>query len=135
MKFIIMDFFSKYDQIHRKLVTFTEEIRNGKLHFLSRVCILCSTQIRGIQEVDFPNWCIYFETQKYTWSRLSKFMCLCSNSEIYFLNNVFLFKLRRILEVYFFSAKAKKYKWSIIEVKIKYYWIINKLPFYFFLFL
>ena len=36
MKFFITDFFSKYDQIRRKpdLVTFTEEIHNGKLHFL-----------------------------------------------------------------------------------------------------
>ena len=35
MKFSIKDFFSKYDQIHRKLedlVTFTEEIFNIKLH-------------------------------------------------------------------------------------------------------
>ena len=33
-----MDFFSKYNQIRNfpaGLVTFTEEIRNGKLHFLS----------------------------------------------------------------------------------------------------
>ena len=37
MKFSINDFFSKCDQIRRKLqdlVTFTEEILNGKLHFL-----------------------------------------------------------------------------------------------------
>ena len=37
MKFSIKDFFSKCDQIRRKhagLVTFTEEILNGKLHFL-----------------------------------------------------------------------------------------------------
>ena len=35
MKFSIKDFFSKYDQIHRKLRiwSFTEEILNGKLHF------------------------------------------------------------------------------------------------------
>ena len=33
MKFSIKDFFSKCDQI-RRLVTFTEEILNGKLHFL-----------------------------------------------------------------------------------------------------
>ena len=35
MKFSIKDFFSKYDQIRR--VTFTEEILNGKLHFLCSV--------------------------------------------------------------------------------------------------
>ena len=39
MKFFIKDFFSKCDQIRRKLdadlVTFTEEILNGKPHFLS----------------------------------------------------------------------------------------------------
>ena len=37
MKFSIMDFFSKYDQIRRKLrnlVTFAEEILKGKPHFL-----------------------------------------------------------------------------------------------------
>ena len=37
MKFSIKEFFSKCDQIRRKLrilVTFTEEILNGKLHFL-----------------------------------------------------------------------------------------------------
>ena len=35
MKFSFKDFSSKCDQIHRKqdLVTFTEEILNGKLHF------------------------------------------------------------------------------------------------------
>ena len=40
MRFSIKDFFSKYDQIRRKLPketadldTFTEEIFNGKLHF------------------------------------------------------------------------------------------------------
>ena len=33
MKFSITDFFSKCDQIRRKLGTFTAEIRNGKLHF------------------------------------------------------------------------------------------------------
>ena len=37
MKFSIKDFFSKCDQIHSKcdqMVTFTEEIPNGKLLFL-----------------------------------------------------------------------------------------------------
>ena len=37
MKFFINDFFSKCDQINRffvNMVTFTEEILNGKLHFL-----------------------------------------------------------------------------------------------------
>ena len=34
MKFSIKDFFSKCDQIRRDLVTFTEEILNGKLYFL-----------------------------------------------------------------------------------------------------
>ena len=38
MKFSIEDFFSKYDQIHTAdLVTFIEEILNGKLHFLCSV--------------------------------------------------------------------------------------------------
>ena len=34
MGFSIKDFFSKCDQIRRKLVTFTAEILNGKNHFL-----------------------------------------------------------------------------------------------------
>ena len=34
MKFSIKDFFSNLDQICRSLVAFTEEILNGKLHFL-----------------------------------------------------------------------------------------------------
>ena len=34
MKFSIKDFFIKCDQIHADLVTFTEEILHGKLHFL-----------------------------------------------------------------------------------------------------
>ena len=39
MKFSIKDFFSKYDQIQfpADLVTFTEEIRNGKFYFLYSV--------------------------------------------------------------------------------------------------
>ena len=40
MKFSIKDFFSKYYQIRRKLslVPFTEEILDGKLHFLYSAC-------------------------------------------------------------------------------------------------
>ena len=48
MKFSIKDFFSKCDQIHRKLgglVTFTEEILNGKL------LILCN----GYSKKSSPN--------------------------------------------------------------------------------
>ena len=39
MKFSIKDFFSKFDQIRRKLdlVSFTQEILNGKLHFLCNI--------------------------------------------------------------------------------------------------
>ena len=48
MKFSIKDFFSKFDQIPSFLVTFTEEILNGKLHFL------CS-EIRLILEAIFCN--------------------------------------------------------------------------------
>ena len=43
MKFSINDFFSKCDQIRMKrMITFTEEIFNGKLHFLcSETCYQC----------------------------------------------------------------------------------------------
>ena len=37
MKFFIKDFFSKCDQFTADLVTFTEEIFNGKLYFLCSV--------------------------------------------------------------------------------------------------
>ena len=68
-------------------------------------------------------------------SRLSKMVYLLSSSEVYleyilsklmhffwnpydlkwtFNTDVFIFKLRSILEVYFISTKVKKYKWSII---------------------
>ena len=39
-------------------------------------------RLRGIREVGFQNRRIYFETQKYTWSRFSKLMYLSSNSEV-----------------------------------------------------
>ena len=52
MKFSIKDFFSKCDQIRRRpnpqeaadLVTFTEKIRNGKLHFLCSASFICAKQ-------------------------------------------------------------------------------------------
>ena len=45
MKFSITDFFSKYDQIRSFLVTFTEEISNGKLHFLCSVSYIPFTNV------------------------------------------------------------------------------------------
>ena len=39
-------------------------------------------RLRGIREVGFQNRRIYFETQKYTWSRFSKLMYLSSYSEV-----------------------------------------------------
>ena len=48
MQFCIKDFFSKCDQIRRKLqvlVTFTEEILNAKLHFL------CNDKLTGLQKL------------------------------------------------------------------------------------
>ena len=52
----IKDFFSKYDQIRKKLadlVTFTEEILNGKLHFL---CSSIGLHLHG----NFPSQLFYF---------------------------------------------------------------------------
>ena len=40
MKFSVKDVFSKCDQIPAHLVTITEEILNGKLHFLYSVICL-----------------------------------------------------------------------------------------------
>ena len=54
-------------------------------------------KLRSIPEVDFQYRCIYFETQKYTQSRLSKLMYLSSNFEVYlkqtFNIDVFILKL------------------------------------------
>ena len=56
MKFSIKDFFSKCDQIRMEtadLVTFTEEILNGKLRFL---CSVCQTHLEAfIQRVTSRN--------------------------------------------------------------------------------
>ena len=50
MKLSIKDFFSKFLQDTADLVTFTEEILNGKLHFLcSDVC----------EESSYPIWCLF----------------------------------------------------------------------------
>ena len=56
-------------------------------------------KIRIILHVDFLNWCTYFQTQKYTWIRLSKLMYLCSNSEVYLKYTSFHKKSRSINEV------------------------------------
>ena len=32
---------------------------------------------RSILKVDFQYWCVYFQTQKYTLGKISKFMYLC----------------------------------------------------------
>ena len=50
MKFSIKDFFSKCDQIRSPqetadLVTFTEEVFNGKFHFLCSVCLTIFSEI------------------------------------------------------------------------------------------
>ena len=54
-------------------------------------------KLRSIPEVDFQYRYIYFETQKYTQSRLSKLMYLSSNFEVYlkqtFNIDVFILKL------------------------------------------
>ena len=108
---------------------------------------------------------IHFETQNYTWSRLFKLMYSSSNFEIYLkqtFNDVFILKLWNLLELnslnigigvqtqkYIWSRfpksiisfQTQKYTWSIFhfrksqQIYIKYYWSINKVSFYFFLFL
>ena len=40
-------------------------------------------KLKNILEVDFQNLCIYLQTLKYTWSRLSILMYLFWNSEVY----------------------------------------------------
>ena len=62
-------------------------------------------KLRGILEVDFLNLCIYIQTEKYTSSRLSKYMYLFSNLELYleytFFTYLFMFKLKSKQEVHF----------------------------------
>ena len=57
MKFSMKDFLGKCDQIHRKLdlVTFTEEILNGKLHFL------CSDNRKTLGKLIFISQSIAFQ--------------------------------------------------------------------------
>ena len=57
MKFSITDFCNKYPQFPADLVTFTEEIRNGKLHFLcsgyfSKITTFCEK--RAQYQVSLP---------------------------------------------------------------------------------
>ena len=102
-------------------------------------------------EVDFQYWYIYFETQKYTWSILSKLMYLSSNSEVYlnhtFNIDVFILKLWNILEIdvvhlcnyvqnqkfiwsrfpkQCISFQTQTYTWSMLHLKNikKYKWSI-----------
>ena len=80
-------------------------------------------KLRSILQVDYLNRCIYFQTQKYTWSRLFKLMYLCSNSEVYrkqiFQIDVFFvsfFKHKSMFEVYFqhwcIYFETQEYTWS-----------------------
>ena len=58
-KFSIKDFFSKCDQIHRKLdlVTFTEESLNGKLNFLCSVGYFAlSNEVSLLKIINYTGW-------------------------------------------------------------------------------
>ena len=76
--------------------------------------------LKIILEVDLQYLYIYFETQKYFWSRLFKLMYLSLNSEVYlkqvFNVDVFILKLWSILKVDFLNlwiyAQTQKYIWS-----------------------
>ena len=60
-------------------------------------------KLKSIFEVYFLNWCISFQTEKQTWSKLSILMYLFSNSEVYL-------RLDSVnLCIY---AQAEKYTWS-----------------------
>ena len=58
MRFFFKDFFSKSDQIHSfySFVTFTEEIFNGKLHFLC--CDLVLKKLMDLLRVTGKNVCV-----------------------------------------------------------------------------
>ena len=60
MKFSMKNFLGKFDQIYRKLelVTFTEEILNGKLHYL------CSDNRKTLGKLIFISQSIAFQFSK-----------------------------------------------------------------------
>ena len=67
MKFPTEDFFNKCDQI--QMVTITEEIHNGKLHFLCSVCFI-SVIIFVLKTTS-----LYFDlTYYYYYANLYKFL-------------------------------------------------------------
>ena len=91
--------------------------------------------LRSIFEGDFQYWCIYFETLKYIWSTLSKFMKYFLKYTLELQNKyinidwkptssilLILKRKRSISNIYFLYT-------SEFEVEIKYSWSINKVPF------
>ena len=82
---------SKLTNLHSKL----------EVYFKYTFWIDAFFKLRSMLLIDFPNRCIYFQNQKYTWSRLYK--------------HVFIFKLWSIL-------KADFQYWCIYFETLKYTW-------------
>ena len=101
---------SKLTNLHSKL----------EVYFKYTFWIDAFFKLRSMLLIDFPNRCIYFQNQKYTWSRLYKHMYLSSNFEVYlkqtFNIDVFILKLWSVLEVDFLNlwiyVQTQKYIWS-----------------------
>ena len=77
-------------------------------------------KLRSILQVDFLNWCIYFQIQKYTWSRFLNLYIYVQTLKYTwsrFSILIYLFmKLKSILEVDFSNlciyVQIKKYTWK-----------------------
>ena len=122
-----------------------ESIKNLVMRYTSSILWNCFRNafvflfwLKSKLEVDFQTLCIYCQTQKYTWSRLSELKILHSNLEVYFkyfffklmhlfsnselilevdfLNLCIMFKLRIILPVDFLNRciyfQIQKYTWN-----------------------
>ena len=83
-------------------------------------------KLRSIIEVGIQYSCIYFETQKHTWGRLSKFMYLTSNSRdflfiklIYLCSNSEVYR-KQIFKLMYF-IQNKNYTWGRLSMSMLFF--------------
>ena len=129
MKFSITDFFSNCDQIRRKLwpnsqetadlVTFTEEIRNGKLHFFrtvgSIINIVTSLLLIFVQ----INLLLRISLLKSLIMKHCRLLCYCQKQlSIVVLSKRYSEKCRKFTEEHpCWSAVSMKLQSNFIEIK------------------
>ena len=70
---------AKYLNIWARMYNIWKYFENRQSH----VCNYHMHETAGISWICFWNALVFFLTQKYTWSRLSKFIYLLSNSKVY----------------------------------------------------